>query len=521
MGDIKDFRLDNEVIFKGFWALYPQDLLDSNFKVSKKAIPGNLELKKGRITLDLNGNFQEHILNNKNKDVLTNRIYGFLYNGVYVVLENCINSGRNGSSNGYPVEEYLVNFLYTLNIDPITVIPKDENKIMANRVNLSLNTLEQWYDVERPEITLKKGDPKIIEAHSNKFYDENEFSILNDTFFISFKRKLLFGYKETIGPEVTYEPYISVSTKNYKQYDIETFKGIANWIFKLINFLTHTYGKYVTFEYFNEDEINNIRVEVKDNGDHIYHNANYLGRLIFPQITIKEFDLDYKSIKLSAIKENCGKLISKWFENREKLEYIVDLYLQNLASNLALETDLINQIIILETYYDNFLDGKSEKIDDKDKILEDVKQKIKNFIDDPETSPSIREKIIKSLDKKTSKNITLREKLTVLLQNLPSELSAGLIRVDESWNNDNMFIEKYAERLKDTRNFYTHGANEKRHKHRFKSFEEAMSANKVLDYIIFYYILKALNTFDDEWILNLPFFRWIIYRAHKNTHKEQ
>ncbi len=521
MGDIKDFRLDNDAVFKGFWALNPEDLLDSNFKVSKKAIPGNLELRKGRITLDLNGSFQVHVLNNKNKDAVINRIYGFLHNGLYVVLKNCINIGRNSCSNGYTVEEHLISSLYTLNVDPKTVIYKDKYKILANRVNFNLNTLEQWCDVDKPEFTLKKEEPKIIEAHSNKFYDENEFSILNDTFFISFKRKLLFGYKETTGSEVTYEPYISIGTKNYEQYDIETFKGISNWIFKLINFLTHTYGKYVTFEYFNEDEINNIRIEVKDNGDHIYHNANYLGRLVFPQITIKEFDLDYKAIKLSTIKDNCATLIAKWFENREKLEYIIDLYLQNLASNLALETDLINQIIILETYYDNFLAGKSEEIDDNDKMFEETKQKIKNFIDDTSTAPSVREEIIKRLDKETSKNITLREKLTVLLQNLPNDLSAGLIRVDESWNSDNMFIEKYAERLKDTRNFYTHGANEKRHKHRFKSFEEAMSANKVLDYIIFYYILKALDIFDDEWILNLPFFRWIIYRTHKNIHKEQ
>lgn len=521
MGDIKDFRFDNEVIFKGFWALNPEDLLDSNFKVSKKAIPGNLELSKGKITLDLNGNFNLHILNNKNNNAVINRIYGFLYNGLYVVLENCINIGRYSCSNGYVVEEHLSSFLYTLNVDPKTAISKDEFNIMANRVNFNINSLDQWYDIERTEITLKKEEAKIIEVHSNKFYDENEFSILNDTFFISFKRKLLSGYKETIGPYVTYEPYISISTKNYQQYDIETFKGIANWIFKLINFLTHTYSKYVTFEYFNENEINNIRVEIKENGDHVYYDANYIGRLVFPQINIKEFELDYKSIKLSTIKDKCGKLIVKWFENREKLEYIIDLYLQNLASNLALETDLINQIIILETYYDNFLAGKSEEIDDKDKMLEEVKQKIKNFIDDPAIRPSFREEIIKRLDKGTSKNITLREKLTVLLQNLPNELSAGLTRVDASWKNDNEFIEKYADRLKDTRNFYTHGANEKRNKKRFKTFEEAMSANKFLDYIIFYYIIKALDTFDDEWILNLPFFRWIIYRAHKNTHEEQ
>lgn len=521
MGDIKDFRLDNEVVFKGFWALNPEDLLDSNFKVSKKAIPGNLELSKGKITLDLNGNFNLHILNNKNNNAVINRIYGFLYNGLYVVLENCINIGRYSCSNGYIVEEHLSGFLYTLNVDPKTAISKDEFNIMANRVNFSIDYLDQWYDIDRPEITLEREQAKIIEVHSNKFYDENEFSILNDTFFISFKRKLLSGYKETIGPYVTYEPYISISTKNYQWYDIETFKGIANWIFKLINFLTHTYGKYVTFEYFNEDEINNSYVEVKNNGDHIYHNANYIGRLVFPQINIKEFELDYKSIKLSTIKDNCEKLIAKWFENRKKLEYIIDLYLQNLASNLALETTLVNQIIILETYYDNFLDGKTENIDDKNKMLEEVKQKIKDFIDDPATAPSVREEIIKRLDKETSKHITLRKKLTVLLQNLPSELSDGLIREDAHWKNDNIFIEKYAERLKDTRNFYTHGANEKRHKHRFKSFEEAMSANKVLDYIIFYYILKALDIFDDEWILNLPFFRWIIYRTHKNIHKEQ
>lgn len=521
MGDIKDFRLDNEVVFKGFWALNPEDLLDSNFKVSKKAISGNLELKKGRITLDLNGNFQVHIFNNKNKDAVINRIYGFLYNGLYVVLERCINIGRYSCSNGYVVEEYLISSLYTLNVNPKIVIPKDEDSVMVNRVNFSIDYLDQWYDIDRPEITLEREEAKIIEVHSNKFYDENEFSILNDTFFISFKRKLLSGYKETIGPYVTYEPYISISTKNYQQYDIETFKGIANWIFKLINFLTHTYGKYVTFEYFNENEINNGCVEVKNNGDHIYHNSNYIGRLVFPQITIKEFELNRYSVKLSDVKDNCATLIAKWFESRDKLEYIIDLYLQNLASNLALETDLINQIIILETYYDNFIAGKSEEIDDNDKMLEEIKQKIKNFIDDSATAPSVREEIIRRLDKESSKNTTLREKLTVLLQNLPSELSAGLICLDASWKNDNVFIEKYAERLKDTRNFYTHGANKKRNKKRFKTFEEAMSANKVLDYIIFYYIIKALDTFDDEWILNLPFFRWIIYRAHKNTYKEQ
>lgn len=510
MGDIKDFRLDNEVVFKGFWALNPEDLLDSNFKVSKKAISGNLELKKGRITLDLNGNFQVHIFNNKNKDAVINRIYGFLYNGLYVVLERCINIGRYSCSNGYVVEEYLISSLYTLNVNPKIVIPKDEDSVMVNRVNFSIDYLDQWYDIDRPEITLEREEAKIIEVHSNKFYDENEFSILNDTFFISFKRKLLSGYKETIGPYVTYEPYISISTKNYQQYDIETFKGIANWIFKLINFLTHTYGKYLTFEYYNEDEINNRHIEVKDNGDHVYYNANYIGRLVFPQINIKEFELDYYSIKLSTIRENCGNLIVRWFKNRDKLEYIIDLYLQNLASNLALETELINQIIILETYYDNFLAGKTEEIDDKNKMLAEVKQKIKNYIDNLATIPSVREDIIKRLDKESNKNITLREKITVLLQNLPSELIDGLICVDLSWKNDNIFIEKYAERLKDTRNFYTHGANEKRHKQRFKSFEEVMSANRVLEYIIFYYILKALSVSDDGWILNLPYFKRII-----------
>lgn len=182
MGDIKDFRLDNDAVFKGFWALNPEDLLDSNFKVSKKAIPGNLELRKGRITLDLNGSFQVHVLNNKNKDAVINRIYGFLHNGLYVVLKNCINIGRNSCSNGYTVEEHLISSLYTLNVDPKTVIYKDKYKILANRVNFNLNTLEQWCDVDKPEFTLKKEEPKIIEAHSNKFYDENEFSILNDTF---------------------------------------------------------------------------------------------------------------------------------------------------------------------------------------------------------------------------------------------------------------------------------------------------------------------------------------------------
>ena len=76
---------------------------------------------------------------------------------------------------------------------------------------------------------------------------------------------------------------------------------------------------------------------------------------------IKDFEENRYPVKLNAIKNNCATVAAKWFENRDKLEYIIDLYLQNLTSNLVLETDII-------------------------------KQKIKNFIDGPEIALSLEKK---------------------------------------------------------------------------------------------------------------------------------
>ena len=87
MGSIKKFRLDDDQKFKGMWALSLAELFEKNgFTFSDEARPGNLELSEGRITLDLNGSFNEF---DSNLAEETYRIYGYLSSGLFVILEKC------------------------------------------------------------------------------------------------------------------------------------------------------------------------------------------------------------------------------------------------------------------------------------------------------------------------------------------------------------------------------------------------------------------------------------------------
>lgn len=88
MGNIKKFRLDDHQRFEGMWALSLEELFEKNgFTFSDEAKPGNLELSEGRISLDLNGSFND--LNSNLVDE-TYRIYGYLSSGLFVILKNAL-----------------------------------------------------------------------------------------------------------------------------------------------------------------------------------------------------------------------------------------------------------------------------------------------------------------------------------------------------------------------------------------------------------------------------------------------
>ena len=92
-----------------------------------------------------------------------------------------------------------------------------------------------------------------------------------------------------------------------------------------------------------------MRKEDLVNGEYKFHSPKYKGRLIFTQTEKEASKLKIDSLRLSDIKDDYGELLKAWFEEKDKLQYIIDLYYQNMNSSLEIETILVNKIKMLET----------------------------------------------------------------------------------------------------------------------------------------------------------------------------
>lgn len=506
MGNINNFRLNNNYKTNGMWALELEDLFEKNSMfISDKVIPGTIEISEGRINLDLNGSF-----NKFGSNFRTNiyRIYGYLSSGLFVILENCFICNHNFSVPGYVVEKYFANIGYVLDKNPVHNNFKLEEKIMATQVNFGIDYLDSWYDIDLPWCE-KSGDLKAITIHyNNDFFENNKYEILDGKFILSLKNDHKINNRIYEGAQVKVKPYISIYTKNYNEVEITSFFEIANWVLKLIDFLTQTYGKYTYFELYLEDEINRMRMEKLENGDYKYYSPIYNGRFLFRQALEEAPKLKTDSLRLSDIKDEYGDLLKEWFEEKDNLQYIIDLYYQNMNLSLGIETIVVNQIKMLETYYDNFLHGKEENIQNKDLKFKQAKDKIKKFMDNSGIEESVKEQINTILNKNKKNNITLREKLAIILDELPDELKIVFSEITPNWDKDANFIFNFSKRLKDTRNFYTHGANNHRNTSRFSNIDEFLKVNSVLNYVIYYLILKILYRENmDKRIFQYPFLK--------------
>ena len=290
---------------------------------------------------------------------------------------------------------------------------------------------------------------------------------------------------------------MSIYTNDLEHKSLEEFLDLANWAMSLYDFLLQTSGVCNFFEFLNKEENSVIEHQHLKNKP-----INYTGRFIFPHKVLKFKESKSPVLKFSDIISDYDKLIDKWFQNRIKLEYIIDLYYQNTESNFSIKTKLVNKIQMLETYYDNFIINNCEEVSERDTKINNVVTKIKIFLEENNIEIPIKEEIISILDgnrnKKKTNKIHLRKKLTFLLKSLPQEIKKHLSTLDPNFNCQDGSIEKYAEILKNTRNSYIHGSNKERERKRkiFNNLMEIRAANLILDYAIYYLVLRIL--YDDE-----------------------
>lgn len=497
------YRLDNKNILKGMWSTALDELISDDGIISDKAVPGNLELDNGKITLDLNGRLTGLSLN---CDEEIKQIYGYLSNNMYVVLEKCYLTKSKIISNGYNVEKYISNYAYIISLHSNDVSLLDNGKVYATRTKFSFSYLEDWYNIDLPILNDETSKDYFSIEYINEFSDENSFNILDNEFTIKIKRDIRAICELNKGSSVKIDYFIEVISDNYEVKSIKEFYEILQWFMKLIDYLTQSKKRFLYIKFYLEDENNKFQSKSLDNGDYDYDYPIYYGQFIFPQLDEQAQEPKFNSLRLSDVKEDLETIICNWFEYKEKLKPVIDLYTQNYIPTLDIESILVNQIKMKERIYDNFFNSSREIQNCHAPNLDNAILEIKDYLDKSNIDISIKEEITKRLGNDRKSRPTLREKLTVILENIPYQLKNIFNLVDQKWEDDASFEKNFANRLKDTRNYHTHGPSKNKHRSRLRTFNELNNSSIVLKYVIYYHVISQLGITDDK-LLNYPFLR--------------
>ncbi|CAC9935907.1 hypothetical protein PEPNEM18_01620 [Aedoeadaptatus nemausensis] len=498
MGKMDSIRMDNQQFIKGRWATRAEDLIGENHVFLNTATPGTLEINKGRATLDLNGKLRS------GKDGLFNdfdKIYGYSNSGLFIVLEKCYITKGSLSAPGYVVEKYLVNRAFILN-KPLEFTSSVNEKIEATGIKFSIDYFRDWFNIDLPTLEDINYPEDFSVNYSNHYFSTNEFDFLEGKYSLKIERKIDLKDSRENEFNVEFNPFITINTKGYRTETVEDLLHIANWTSKMNDFLIQTYGSYEYIEFCLEDEVNHSWKESLENDMVLFHGPLYSGRLVFSQLSERKSNLRADDLRLNNIKDIYGDLIRAWFENWDKLKYIVDLYYQNRIHSLDIETKVVNKIKILETYYDHFWSEEENTQNEVDPDLENAIQKTVQWVKEQDFKDEMKKKLTKKINAKWGNKISLAQKLKRLLENLPEDLKNMFSEEDPNWREDNKFIEDYAIKLKNTRNYHTHGSNEA--EIRLKSIEKLSIASDILDAVIYYLILGTMGL-EDEQILDLPF----------------
>ncbi|MBZ2386601.1 hypothetical protein K8P03_04725 [Anaerococcus murdochii] len=502
MANLREFRLDNIIEYKGLWSLSAVGVYTKNR--IETAVRGTLKINNGKIRLEINGKLKSYNIKNTYNSF---DIFGYLSNGLYVKLEKCYIISINFPSPGYPTESYMATRGFILIKNDDNIISKT---LQATQVRISLNYLEDWYDINLPTINNVGDDGSYSIDYNNDFFDNNNYEILDGNYYVKLVRNITQNYNIHKGVITEVDSYLKINSKGYEPKPIDNLLDLAFWLKEFINFITQTFGNLTECTYLLEDNVNRIWIEKIKKDEYIYHRPYYEGKLIFNQLSFNNDELNFYSLRLSNVYKDFGLLINEWFKNKDNLDYIISLYNQNQLPNLDINTKLVNQIKMLEAYYDNYKVNKREKITDKENKLNKTKTKLKEYLNLFDVEEGIKEDIIKNINYSSkNKKMNLREKLNVILESLPENFKIIFYDIDPEWDRDDKFIDKFAVKLKDTRNYYTHGANPDKNKNRYKSTKEIIIANQVLDYIIYFLVLKVLGL-DDKKILNYPFIKYKI-----------
>ncbi|MGK0554108.1 HEPN domain-containing protein [Macrococcus capreoli] len=460
------------------------------FTLNKKDLPGgincNLIHKPGEITLQTFGLLTD---NEKKSSFMLfeeleqTKIYGMDDNANIIILDVDETPYGNVNFPGFPIMYYRVKEYKVFNIyyneadinirdkkSLEILIEELENNIEIEYLIFNYDYLKEWIG---KDVSYMKVDKNNQETSFGVKLSEYKPTIVNiEKFEMKLKDAISTSndFKEL---QIKQNYYLKLFNNENQKIELEKAiflsKKIKQFIEMLVDFPLNFTNINFVYKYKTVDNIGEIPL--------------IRGKVLFPQTILNKTykNQQFENKRLSEIEENFSKAINNWISMQDKLYFIVNQHLSNLYKNTYLENKLVDVIRNLEVFHRTFIetDGKV-KLSDSEKFKNElILSKIEEVLKEEEDLKYYRKKLNREW-----KNISLKERLMCLFEELPLDKKQIIFSEDED-------IETFANRLKDTRNYYTHG--DKKNKNVIRDVNEMYTAYNKCKVILNYYILKQLE----------------------------
>ncbi len=376
---------------------------------------------KSGADLKLLGSFKE--LQNLNKRIEPNIILG-LSEGKRITLYNCIETRTQISMPGTVQTNY--NALYVL----VGLHFKEKKLLKFNSYSVSYNHLNEWLNIcgftekihFNEDNTFKGQELSFFWPESDN-YRLNNFDISTD-FRYDIKTKGVKKYilDQTCSIKFEFKKRISIDAFSKIEYHFQNFLSLAmlnaSYPLKVIAkandlFITDKNQKKRFFEIF------------------IYHAIN-------SEISKHKYDNKEILFSYSDIKENFQVMLENWFNKKELLSPVFNLYFANLYNPKSyLNTKFLNFVYALETYHRRKYGGSYVSEEEYTSVYESLEKAIPTKL-----RKDFRESIRNRL--KYLNEFSLKKRLKLLIKENSKNLS--FLK-----NN-----EKFIQDVVNTRNYLTH-----------------------------------------------------------------
>ncbi len=456
--DLAHYTLDKSFQILGKWT---PDYL--NFQ---QAISGTLYYDTDGMTLEIYGAF-EFIPR-------TERIYGFSQDGKLLWIPSVVSRKENQSTPGYSVKKFTVHecFIFDLDLFALDLTQKEAfeaifkdatNDFKVNELTFETNHLFAWFG---ENLHFQNAKEHLTIPHGTM--ESNSYTYKQLELFTRWIQAL-----QTSTRQIKITSRAEIALKNQEKSPV-FFKHLyqeAQNIKKLI-------------ELFCEDDnfYDRIAFQKEENS------LAFAGCYFINQRASRSPSLFTDTLlTLHDLKEDFNTVLQHYSAKSEKLDLVVDTYLNEFYLNETNETKILNSIRNLEIYHRNFVEGNLPE--HTDEALDIERKKINQFIEE-HVHPDYQVRMQSQVNYSPEKN--LRKRLQELLQMLPDVffMQLGIPTEDKR---KSRAISSFAYHVVETRNYYTHRDSPDRYPGRFKTVEELIEANHILRKICLYYIYDELG----------------------------